>query len=130
MIRGINSSGRYITVNGSSSTQPYVNMSAPSAGMLRYNGLTQNTEVYDGTNWLTMNASNATIELNYDTERLLEWARTERQRQFDREQRIKENPALQKAYEAIVRAEENFNILEKFVEHDDVNTSSVSQGSP
>jgi len=31
---------------------------------------------------------------------------------------IENNPALQKAYAAVRRAEDNFDILAKFVEHD------------
>ncbi len=128
MIKGINSSGRYVTISGGMApSMPYVNMSTPSAGMIRYNGNTQNTEVYDGNVWLTMATNHATVELNYDTEQLLEWAREERQKQRDREERIKNNPALQKAYEAIVRAEDNFNILEKFVENDDTHDFGEKQ---
>jgi hypothetical protein len=33
---------------------------------------------------------------------------------------VEKNPALSKAYEAIVKAEANFDILAKFVEHDTV----------
>ncbi len=128
MIKGINSSGRYITVSGgTASAAPYVNMSNPSAGMIRFNGSTQNMEVYDGMNWLTLASNYATVELNYDTEQLLEWAKKERQKQIEREKRIKNNPALQKAYEAIVRAEDNFNILEKFVENDDTHDFGEKQ---
>lgn len=44
---------------------------------------------------------------------------------------VKDNPALQKAYEAIKRAEENFDILEKFVENDTDNmTGDTVQSSP
>lgn len=128
MIKNITSNSRFIQANGGTTAPPYVNMSAPSAGMIRFNGNTQNTEVYDGVSWLTMPANYATIGLTLDAESAIEWSKQEMQKRAKRERLIKENPALQKAYEAIVRAEENFDILEKFVEND--NTSDISAGSP
>ena len=128
MIKNITSNSRFIQANGGTTTPPYVNMSAPSAGMIRFNGNTQNTEVYDGVSWLTMPANYATIGLTLDAESAIEWSKQEMQKRAKRERLIKVNPALQKAYEAIVRAEENFDILEKFVEND--NTSDLSAGSP
>jgi hypothetical protein len=118
MIKGINTSGRYITVAGGSVSAPYINPNNQSAGMMRYNTMTNQIEVYDGSMWLTLSTSYATVELNPDAESLLEWARRERDKQLKREHLIQNNPALQKAYEAIKKAEANFDILEKFVEHD------------
>ena len=43
---------------------------------------------------------------------MLDWAREHRNKELARELKIKNNPALQKAYEAIKRAEENFDLLE------------------
>jgi len=53
---------------------------------------------------------------------IVQWARKQRDKQFKREALIKDHPALTKAWEAIMRAEANFDILEKFVEHDDVDS--------
>ena len=119
MIKGINPSGRYITVvNGSSSN--YINnySGAQGVGNVRYNTTNQNMEVFDGNSWQMLNMNYASVGLNSDAESLLDWAQQERNRQFKREQLIKDNPALQKAYEAIKRAEDNFDILYKFVEND------------
>jgi len=38
---------------------------------------------------------------------------------MNRKTLIENNPALQKAYAAVKRAEDNFDILSKFVEHDE-----------
>ena len=38
---------------------------------------------------------------------------TQRQLQLNRETLVKNNPALQKAYQAVQRAEENFDILQR-----------------
>lgn len=112
MIKGINSSGRYITVSGGTSTTPYISPGSVGAGMMRYNPNTSQLEVNDGNNWQTLHTTYATVELTPETESLLDWARKERQKQQDRENRIQNNPALKKAYEAIKRAEENFDLLE------------------
>jgi hypothetical protein len=41
---------------------------------------------------------------------------------------IANNPALEKAYEAVKRAEANFDILSKFVENDEPGAGSVLVG--
>ena len=126
MIKGINPSGRYITVvNGSSSN--YINNSsgAQGVGNVRFNTTNQTMEVYDGLGWQMLNMNYASVGLNSDAESLLDWAQQARLRQFEREELIKNNPALRKAYEAIARAEANFDILAKFVEHDQESTAKV-----
>ena len=130
MIKGINTGGRYMQVDGGSPSTTYINNygSNPGVGNMRYNPSSSNIEVYDGNSWQQLMMNYATVKLNYDAESLLDWARVERDRQFKREQLIKDNPALQKAYEAIKRAEDNFDILEKFVEHDE--QSESVQSSP
>ncbi len=112
MIKGINSSSRYITVSGGTPSSTYISPGSTGAGMIRWNPNTNCMEVNDGNMWKTIDMSYASIELNADAESLLEWARKERDRQWARERKIKDNPALQKAYEAIKRAEENFDLLE------------------
>jgi len=117
MIKGI-MSGSGINVQGGHTSFPYVpqNSSNPIQGMLRMNG--QDIQVFDGSSWINLGNSFATVELNGETQAILQWAREQRDKQFKREQLIKTNPSLQKAMEAIERAEANFDILAKFVEND------------
>lgn len=122
MIKGI-MGGPGVNVSGGNTSLPYVNMSSgpsgnPMQGMMRING--SDIQVFDGTSWMNLGSSYATVELNGDTQSIIEWARKERDKQFKREQLIKNNPALQKAMEAIERAEANFDILAKFVENDPI----------
>jgi hypothetical protein len=112
MIKGINTSGRYITVSGGHAATPYISPGSVGAGMLRWNTNTNCIEVNDGNMWKTIDMGYPTVELTPDTESLLEWARNARDKQRIRESKIQDNPALKKAYEAIVRAEENFDLLE------------------
>lgn len=131
MITGIMSSGRYITVaNGGNNPLPYLNTSNndPALGDVRVvNG---QLSCWTGSSWQPIVGSYPTIGLNTEAELLLDWAREQKYKESQREQLIKENPALQKAYEAIKRAEENFDILEKFVENDDNTMNDAVQSSP
>ena len=129
MIKGINTSGRYITVQGGTTSNPYISPGAAGAGMVRYNPNMNQLEVNDGNSWQVIGTSYATVELTPDAESLLDWARKERDKQRAREYAIKNNPALKKAYEAIRRAEENFDLLEAIArEHDNDEVMAESSG--
>lgn len=114
MIKGLMGNGS-VVVNGGNTSVPYVNQNTnnPMQGMVRVWG--SDMQVYDGNSWLTMSTSYATVELNGEAQSLLQWAREQKQKQADREDRIKKNPALQKAYENIKRAEENFDLIDALV---------------
>jgi len=112
MIKGINSSGRYLTVSGGSPSSTYISPGSIGAGMLRYNSNMNCIEVNDGNMWKQLETGYATVELNSETESLLEWARLERTKQRVLAERIEQNPAMKKAYEAVLRAQENFDILD------------------
>jgi hypothetical protein len=113
MIKGINSSGRYLTVSGGTTSNPYISPGSVGAGMMRYNPNMNCIEVNDGNMWKQLDTSYASIELTPETESLLEWARLERTKQRVMADRIEQIPALKKAYEAVLRAQENFDILDK-----------------
>lgn len=117
MIKGL-MGGQGLVVNGGTTSMPYINQggSNPMQGMIRISG--SDMQVFDGNIWQTLHTSYATVELNGDTQSIIQWAREQRDKQFKREQLIKENPALAKAMEAIHRAEANFDLIAKFVEHD------------
>lgn len=129
MIKGINSSGRYITVSGGSISNPYISPGAVGAGMLRYNPNMNCMEVNDGNSWIRFDTSYATVELNADAESLLDWARQERNKQLAREHAVANNPALKKAYEAIKRAEENFDLLEAIAKDHNDNAGAMMEAS-
>jgi len=113
MIKGINSSGRYLTVSGGTTSNPYISPGSVGAGMMRYNPNMNCIEVNDGNMWKQLDTSYASIELTPETESLLEWARLERTKQRVMADRIEQIPALKKAYEAVLKAQENFDILDK-----------------
>lgn len=107
-----------LTVSGGNTSLPYINQNAnnPIQGMLRVNGT--EIEVFNGTSWQMLSTSYATVSLDQDTQDLLQWARAQRTMALNRMTLAQNNPALMKALEAVKRAEDNFEILSKFVEYD------------
>ena len=118
MIKGI-MGNKGVTVSAGDVSTPYINnnSSNPMQGMIRLWGT--DFQVFDGTAWIQLASSYATVSLDQDTQDLLLWARTQRQLERNRATLIENNPALEKAYKAILRAEQNFEILSKFVENDE-----------
>jgi len=121
MIKGIMGTTG-VTVSGGNVSLPYIgsNIANPIQGMIRINNT--DFEVFNGTGWQSLPSSYATVSLEPEVQDLLTWARTQRTLEMNRKILIENNPALQKAYEAVQRAEANFDILSKFVEHDDDNS--------
>ena len=68
-----------ITVSGGDTSVPYINQNTinPMTGMVRVWG--SDMQVFDGTSWLNMNSSYATVSLDQETQDLLMWARAQRQ---------------------------------------------------
>jgi hypothetical protein len=104
-----------VTVSAGNTTVPYINQnhSNPMQGMIRIWG--SDMQVFDGSAWMTLSTSYATVTLDQDILDIIQWARTQRQLELNRATLIKNNPALQKAQEAIERAEENFELLQRIV---------------
>jgi hypothetical protein len=117
MIKGI-MGNKGVVVSGGDTSLPYINQNPnnPIQGMIRINMTA--LEVFNGTAWQALPSSYATVSLDQDSLDLLQWARTQRQLELNRATLIENNPALENAYKAILRAEQNFDILSKFVEND------------
>ena len=129
MIKGITSNSQYVIVNSGQAMNNYFSPGAQGAGQMRYNTNSNNIEIWDGVVWKELGTSYASVDLSYEAQELLKWAREARNKELARESRIRNNPALRKAYEAIQRAEENFDILDKIVGND-INTDTEVQSSP
>ena len=107
-----------VTVSAGNTTVPYINQnhSNPMQGMIRVWG--SDMQVFDGTAWMNLSTSYATVTLDQDILDIIQWARTQRQMAMNRLTLAQNNPALENAYRAVLRAEANFDILAKFVEND------------
>jgi hypothetical protein len=107
-----------VTVSGGNTALPYVgpNPNNPMTGMLRINNT--ELEVFNGSSWQMLSSSYATVSIDQEILDVIQWARTQRTMAMNRLTLAQNNPALMKALEAVKRAEDNFEILAKFVEHD------------
>ena len=82
MINGIAQHGKYMYIHGGHAGGPYVNMSNPSAGMVRFDGT--NLQVYDGNTWMTIAGSSASVGMSPVAEEAIDWVRQqmEKEKQF------------------------------------------------
>ena len=108
MIRSI-TAGMGLTVSGGTISYPYVNMNNPSAGLTRFNGNTQNLEIYDGSSWVTMYSSAATINLEPWLQKVLTWA----QEKMAQEQRLQE---LAAKYPGVADLQQKLDIMVALVQ--------------
>lgn len=121
MIKGITAGPGLQINNGYTSWPAFYNNSSSSnntlVGQVRYNGSSQNMEVYDGVTWLTMAASYPTVELGGEVQSILNWARMK----MAEEARIKElaakHPSVADALEAVKQAEEQVKIVAALVDN-------------
>ena len=105
-----------LTVSGGNTSFPYIpqNSSNPIQGMIRVNN--QDLEVFNGSGWQQLSANYATVSLDQEILDIIQWARAQRTMALNRMTLAQNNPALMKALEAVKRAEDNFELLSKFVD--------------
>lgn len=106
MIKTING-GAYLKV--SSHVGPYIDSYSVSAsqggvGQMRFNPNSQTIEVWNGNSWLNI-VGHADIQLNEEAVQLLNWARTERDRQLRYAELAKTNVTIADALESVKDAE-------------------------
>ena len=109
--------GPGIVINGGNSASPYINQNTnnPMQGMIRMSGT--DFQVFDGSSWIMLATGYPSVGLDGETRDLLQWARTQRTMAMNRLTLAQNNPALLKALEKLKKAEDNFELLSKFVEH-------------
>ena len=96
MIKTISQSGAFTQV--SSYYPPQIYSTGQSAGEVRYNTNTQQMEVYDGNNWISI-SQNVTVGLSYDAEETIRWAQTKRAEEIELKVKMEKYPTLKSAYE-------------------------------
>jgi len=97
MIKSISSTGRYLQVQGGNSGSNYINgySGAQGVGNLRFNTANQNMEIWDGSNWIVMATSHATVGLDAEAVELLDWARAKLLQEQRIERLAKKHPGIQ-----------------------------------
>ena len=96
MIKGL-LGAKGITVIGGDTSVPHIyqNTTNPITGMMRVWG--SDTQVFDGTSWLNMNSSYATVSLDSESQVLLDWARRKMVEEQDLQLLMEKHPGLKDA---------------------------------
>lgn len=86
-----------IKVSAGDTSVPYIypNTTNPMTGMVRVWGT--DTQVFDGTNWLNMNSSYATVSLDSESQVLLDWARRKMLEEQELQSLMEKHPGLKDA---------------------------------
>ena len=121
MIKGLMGT-QGVIVDGGNTSLPYVSQNDSNSfqGLMRIRG--NDIQYYDNGGWNNLASSYATVRLDPNTESLLKWCEAQRTMAIRRLELAAKHPALEKALEAIKRAEDNYETLAKFVENDPVST--------
>jgi len=84
-------------------TSTYVNgySGLQGVGNMRYNTSNQNTEVFDGTNWIILNMAIPSIGLTTEAESLLDWARQKHLEELELENLAQTNPTIKDLVEQV-----------------------------
>jgi hypothetical protein len=108
MIKGLMGS-KGVVVGGGNTSLQYVsqNVSNPMQGMIRVWGT--DMQVFDGSSWTNIQTSYATVELDYETQELLQWIKTKRAEEKEIESLAADHPAVR-------IAKENLNKIKAEVE--------------
>ena len=122
-----------ITANGSNllwvstggSTMPYINMNAPSSGMMRWNGNNNSIEVFDGSTnlWQQMYGKTADIQLSPQIQAVVAWANQKMTEESEWEKLAKTNDAVKIALENMKKSKQQLDITAKLVKDHNETTS-------
>jgi len=115
MIKGIAPMGKYTIVSAGNTSVPYVNQNInnPVTGMIRVIG--NDMQVFDGTTWMTMNTSYASVGLSPEAEALLDWAKKKRDEEIELEALAQTNPTIRDLLETIKQKEEQITIVRTLI---------------
>jgi len=93
----------------SSYTAPYIGNTGQSAGNVRFNTMTQQMEVFDGSIWINI-SMNANLSLSYGAEETIRWAQDKMMEEAKIEKLALENAAVKIALENVKKAQEQLKI--------------------
>lgn len=115
MIKGI-TQGAGLVVNNGNPMNPYISPGSISAGMMRYNPNSNNIEVYDGVNWITLSSSYVQISLDAPTQEAVQWVRRRMEQEKRLEELARQHPAVADAAAAVAQAQEQLDIVTALVQ--------------
>lgn len=102
MIKNIVAGPGLTVINNSYSWPYFSNYNNNSiVGSVKYNGNSQQFEIYDGTTWHVLSSSAPLIELDAETKEIVVWARAKMTEEKKLVELAKKHPGLQEAYERL-----------------------------
>ena len=121
MIKGI-TVGSGIQINNNYVSWPSFYNSVGSTGnsligQVRYNGSSQNLEVYDGSTWLTMGSMYPTVELSPEVQSIINWARMKMAEELRIKELAAKHPTVADALAAVEKAEEQVRVVAALVDN-------------
>lgn len=118
MLNGINTSGRYLQVTGGTSST-YINKNynpnAKMVGDMMYDVDSQCMKVFDGSSWQPLMGSYATVELTYEAQTLLDWARKKKDEEMLLEKQAQESPAIKDLVDQIKQKQEQIKMVQTLI---------------
>jgi|APGre2960657505_1045072.scaffolds.fasta_scaffold161071_1 predicted Zn-dependent protease len=110
MIKGLVGE-RHITVTGGNTSVPYVDigLDKPMAGAIRISGTEM--QVFNGTCWISMNTSCATVGLSNAAQEAIDWAQYKMQEERNMELLKDQYPYLTEAIEEVEQAKQALQTL-------------------
>lgn len=115
MLNGINTGGRYITVSGGNSTA-YVakshNHNSFMQGDMRYDFDSQCMKVFDGQSWQMIVSGVATVDLSYEAQTLLDWARQKKDEEAILNKMSQEHPTIKSLVDEIKQKQEQIKMVQ------------------
>ena len=111
MIKGLTTGGKYTVVSSGNISVPYINPNTnnPIQGMMRISG--SDLQVFDGSSWIVMNTSYATVGLTGEAESLLDWAKQKRQEELELEMLAENNPVIKDLLDTIKQKREQIEMV-------------------
>jgi len=109
MIKGLQGITNVI-VSGGNTSVPYVNQNSsnPMQGMIRVWG--SDMQVFDGSAWMNMSTSYATVGLDQDTQNLLQWVKSKQRQEIEILELATKNEAVRIALENVKKAQDQLTI--------------------
>ena len=111
MIKGLSTSSKYTVVSSGNTSVPYVNQNInnPIQGMIRISG--NDMQVFDGSNWMMMSTSYASVGLSPEAEALLDWAKKKRDEEMERDFLAATNSTIRDLLDQIAEKEDQIQMV-------------------
>ncbi len=118
MIKSIYSGSMDVTIQGGTSSMPYINPTYSGAGVVKFDPASQNFQVNDGTNWINIPNDTVSIDLSYESKMALEWARRKRREELELEELAKTNPAINDLVNQIKEKQNQLEMVKALIKKD------------